>query len=159
MAVVVVVAAFEGVAVLYFGTAPSRVVVPPGSYPTSGPLNGGHWVSFRYENNRTAAYSVTGYWEGSGPVQVIIAAEWGLNWAGCGFIPLNYRPGPFPEGCWPNFTATNPRLFMFTFHICVVPERIPTGSFLVIFRSLAPASVIVTRPFEVQESGFPQSSC
>jgi len=156
---VAVVVAIGGLAVFYFGSRPADVVVPAGSYPIPGSNLGGYYVSFRYENNRTAAYIVTGAWDGSAPTQVIIAEELGENYAGCGFYPLNYPAGGFPQGCWPNFTATPTGSFRFTFHICILPQYLPTGSFIVIFRTTTPATVTVTQPFAVQESEFPQSSC
>lgn len=118
-----------------------------------------YWSTFAYTNNRTASYTVKGAWTASAPVQVIVAQVLGFNHGGCGFSPLNYPSGAPAAGCWPAFEASPEGSFSFGFHICVSPQRLPTGSFLIIFRSTTTATVTVTQPFLVQESGFPQSSC
>lgn len=152
----VTVLAVAAVLVVYFAAAPA-VVVPSGSYVLSG--RDGYQTAFTFESSRTAAYAITGAWSASAPVQVIVAEVLGSNRAGCGFIPLNYPSGPPAAGCRPVFEASPEGSFDFAFHVCVMPNYLPTGSFTVVFRSNITATVTVTRSFAVQTSDFPQSSC
>lgn len=136
------------------------VLVPNGSYLIqTGP---GSYAStmFAYANNQTSAYTVTGAWSATAPVQVIVGELLGSNRAGCGFIPLNFPSGPPIAGCWPAFDASPQGSFNFSFHVCVTPNYLPTGSFVLIFRSNNTAATLtVTQPFVVQASPFPQTSC
>ncbi len=156
---VTVVVAIGGVAVFYFGSVPPEVVGPRGSFSTVGPAAGSYTATFTLHNDRTAAYTVTGAWTASAPVQVILAEVLGLNMAGCGSYPINYPSGSPHYGCWPTFNGSLTGTVSETFHIRVSPQNLPTGSLMVIFRSMTPATVTVIQPFVVQESGFPQSAC
>lgn len=159
---VLVVTAVGGAAVYYLGgNAPSSTtLIPTGSFSLTPECPSCDSSSaFSYSNNATASYTVTGAWTASAPVQVIVGEVLGPNYGGCGFYPLNYPAGAPAAGCWPAFNASPEGSFSFAFHVCVSAQRLPTGSFLVIFRSTTEATVTVTQPFVVQASGFPQSSC
>lgn len=142
-------------------TGGSKVLVPTGVIRLEARLSPyqSYWTAFTFSNNVTAEYRVTGVWSATEPVQVIIAESLGVNYAGCGFLPLNYPSGAPAFGCWPAFQASPQGTFDFAFHVCVVPGYLPTGSFQVIFRSNASATVAVSQPFLVQPSEFPQSGC
>jgi len=142
---------------------PSGILIPSGSYALSDGSRVGPGPTYSrqltHEGRATAAYRLTGSWVASAPTQVIVAEMLGLNFGGCGFLPLNLPPGAPAFGCWPAFGGSTGGSMDGTFHICVEPRALPTGSFVVIFRSQSPAVVTVTDPFIVQETTFPQADC
>ncbi len=159
----VLVAFSLAVAIILPHGAPPPPLVPSGSFSLRGNLTLGftsyYWTEFTHANNVTAAYRVTGAWGANAPTQVILGQVLGLNYGGCGFIPINYPSGALPEGCWPTFTGSLGGTMDEAFHICASPESLSTGSVVIIFRSSSPALVTVTDAFGLVESQFPQSEC
>ncbi len=138
-------------------------LVPTGSYSLSRNDTFGsapyYWKEFTHSNTVTTVYRVTGAWSATAPTQVILGKIWGLNYAGCWFSPINYPSGAYLQGCWPTFAGFLSGTMDEAFHICVDPRYLPTGSFVIIFRSTGSADVTVTDAFVVEESPFPQSDC